>query len=182
MSKPLIILALAIITFLFVAIFYIMSDIMDVKSIQSELNSKQVFLERQNLVSKVETEASIKLSNRMSYLQLYMEKLALSGQAKNWPLASYYAGLVRQELTAIQKMDAVHDGRTINTFLEGTSLKLIGNLEKNAAGPLEGFKSSYKQFVRSCNACHESTGTGYIKIKVPKGDPFVGQTFSPEKD
>ena len=177
LRKLSIVLVLAIVIFLFVALFYIMSDVMGVKEEQASLLDKQKMLERINLASQVENHTQVRLSNRMSFLQLYTEKMGLAGQAKNWPLASYYAGLVSQELDAIQRMDAVYQKRTINTFLEGTTLQQIDELSKSTSGPSDTFDASYKRFVNSCNACHQSTGAGFIKVKVPKGDPFVGMTF-----
>lgn len=182
MRKLLIILSLIVVIFLFLTLYITMTDVMANKDKQVELSERIVALERQNLVHQVEAETSVSLANRMSSLQLYTEKLALSGQAENWAMADYYTAKVREELVAIERMDAVFGEQTINTFLRGTSLKVLEDLEKNAGGPLEGFNTGYKRFIRSCNACHESTGVGYLRIKVPKGDPFVGQYFKPGKE
>jgi len=42
------------------------------------------------------------------------------------------------------------------------------------------FTSAYSKLTVACNACHEGTGFGFIKIRVPRLSPIETSPFSDE--
>ncbi len=43
-----------------------------------------------------------------------------------------------------------------------------------------GFASAYSKLTAACNNCHEATGFGFIKIRVPRLSPIETSPFSDE--
>ena len=48
------------------------------------------------------------------------------------------------------------------------------------AKDLAGFTSAYGKLTAACDTCHESTGFGFIKIRVPRLSPIETSPFSDE--
>ncbi len=88
-------------------------------------------------------------------------------EAGNWELAVY-------ELH--EQLEAQEMGEALRPKLAGA----LKTFEKSSLAPLQkaieeknlsAFKKAYADATRACNACHKSTGHGYIRFQLPKTPP-----------
>ncbi len=123
--------------------------------------------------STVAEEEEYPLAEKMSYYQRYAQKLGLAGEQQNWELADFY----------------LHELHEISEELIEEQVKYeeyeIGNLVKKMLEPaIEGaekaienkdsvlFKTNYKMLINNCNACHTATKHEFIKVTIPKSNPY----------
>ena len=116
-----------------------------------------------------------RLSDIMGATQLRHFKLWYAGAEKNWPLANYELGQIKESFG-----DAM-------TYYPGLPVSDMTTLAKPAAAldaairkqDSEQFARAFRTLTAACNACHEAQGVGFIRIKVPNASPFSNQVFPP---
>ena len=116
-----------------------------------------------------------RLADIMTAVQFRHSKLWSAGQQKNWELAGYELELVKSSLTeAIALyMDIPVDNITMID-------PPISSMEKAiAARNGAAFSKAFGELTAGCNACHQSTGRGFIVMTVPTASSFSNQSFSP---
>lgn len=110
--------------------------------------------------------------------------LFYSARGGNWDLANYQLKEMRE---AIEKLTITRPGR--KEKLDSFDDSFLGDEEDPAPGTLleainnkdfRAFNRSFKGATQGCNSCHQSTGHGFIKYKLPKRSVIPTQ-FTPVK-
>jgi cytochrome c553 len=117
----------------------------------------------------------------MQLIQFSHFKLFLAGAHRNWPLAEY-------ELSQMET--TLQDAKSLfpNVPKADTSAILQSAEEFRAAIKTKDgarFDGAFQKFTSACNGCHEATGLGFIKIRIPRLSPIItsplsDQSFSPK--
>jgi hypothetical protein len=116
-----------------------------------------------------------RLADIMAAVQVRHSKLWAAGQQKNWELAGYELELVKASL---------NEAIALYTDIPVDNITMIDppirSMEK-AIDARNGaaFGKAFGELTSGCNACHQSTGRGYIVMTVPKTSSFGNQSFAP---
>lgn len=116
-----------------------------------------------------------RLSDIMGATQLRHIKLWYAGAQKNWALAQYELGQIKESF-----QDAM-------TYYPGIPAADMSAMTKPAADMAAAitakngvaFAAGYNDLTTACDACHKAQGYGFILVKVPNSSPFSDQAFSP---
>lgn len=116
-----------------------------------------------------------RLGDIMGATQLHHFKLWYAGAEKNWGLANYELGQIRESF-----------GEAM-TYYPGLPISDMTTLAKPAAAieaaikakDSEQFASAFRALTTGCNECHRAQGMGFITIRVPNASPFSNQVFAP---
>jgi hypothetical protein len=109
-------------------------------------------------------------------------KLALAGQAENWPLASYSLKELRQGFVVAARAVPRWKGLPVPDLFDAAvdqPLKLI-----EAAVKLQykrQFDEAFGRLTEGCNACHATTEHAFVVIKVPSASTFPNQDFEAKR-
>jgi hypothetical protein len=109
-------------------------------------------------------------------------KLALAGQAENWPLASYSLKELRQGFLVAARAVPRWKGLPVPDLFDAAvdqPLKLI-----EAAVKLQykrQFDEALGRLTEGCNACHATTEHAFVVIKVPSASAFPNQDFETKR-
>lgn len=118
---------------------------------------------------------SVRLADVMSTLQSRHSKLWTAAQQRNWALAGYELELVKAGLAdAIGLYTDIPVGNI--TMVDGPLKSLDGAI---AARSVPAFGKAFGELTTGCNACHQSTGRGFLVMTVPTSSPFGNQSFAP---
>lgn len=111
----------------------------------------------------------------MSRIQVFHEKLGLSGEHENWDLADFY--IHELEETVEELGEAKKDREELKLLFTLTQqIELIEKAVDNK--DVVAFKDSFLQLTNTCNSCHVAAGFDYIVIKEPTENNFSNQDFS----
>jgi hypothetical protein len=117
-----------------------------------------------------------RLNDIMVITQLGHFKLWYAGAVQNWPLANYELEQIRASIRLAKTIFSDSDKSNMDTMRPAAE-----DLEKAIkAKDAAGFTSAYSKLTAACNACHEATGFGFIKIRVPRLSPIETSPFSDE--
>jgi hypothetical protein len=116
-----------------------------------------------------------RLADIMGATQLRHFKLWYAGTEKNWPLATYELGQIRESF-----------GEAM-TYYPGLPISDMTTLSKPSAAIEAAIKAkdsarfavAFRDLTAGCNDCHRAQGMGFIAIKVPNASPFSNQIFAP---
>ena len=117
-----------------------------------------------------------RLNSIMILTQLGHFKLWYAGAVQNWPLANYELEQIRASID-------------LSKTLYPDSAKSNMDAMKPAANDLDSaikakdtarFANTFSKLTAACNACHEATGFGFIKIRDPRLSPIETSPFSDE--
>ncbi len=120
----------------------------------------------------------------MGLVQMRHAKLWLAGSASNWELADYELGEIKEGLDDVVKYHPVFK----------TGARLAQMLGKFVDGPMEDtrkaiaakdsakFEHAFNELTKSCNACHQAAGRGFIKIVRPGSSPYTNQEFARKQE
>ena len=106
-----------------------------------------------------------RLADIMTAVQFRHSKLWTAGQQKNWELAGYELELVKASL---------NEAIALYTDIPVENITMIDppirSMEK-AIDARNGaaFGKAFGELTAGCNACHQSTGRGFIVMTVPDG-------------
>ena len=98
------------------------------------------------------------------------------GAVQNWPLASYELEQIRASIRIAKSLYPDSDKSNMDTMRPAAEDLDKAIKAKDAAG----FMSAYTKLTAACNNCHEATGFGFIKIRVPRLSPIETSPFSDE--
>ena len=112
----------------------------------------------------------------MMLTQLGHFKLWYAGAVQNWPLASYELEQIRASISLAKTLYPNSEKSDMNTMVPAADDLERAIKAKDSAG----FTSAYAKLTAACNACHEATGFGFIKIRVPRLSPIETSPFSDE--
>lgn len=125
--------------------------------------------------AQVPPKPSARLADVMSTLQSRHSKLWTAAEQRNWELAGYELELVKAGLA--DAIGLYSDIPVANVaMIDGPLKSLDGAI---AARSRAAFGKAFGELTTGCNSCHQSTGRGFIFMKVPATSPFSNQSFTP---
>ena len=122
------------------------------------------------------------LEQFMGTIQRQHAKLWLAAKARNWELAAYQLGELKEVMSDVQ--DLVPDYKTlpIGQMIDAVTTGPIAELEKAVdARDGKAFAAGFDMLTASCNSCHDAAGRGFIVIRRPTRSTFTNQVFEPRK-
>jgi len=90
-----------------------------------------------------------------------------AAKAGNWKLADYELDEML-EVQEIGEATRVEHAKALKAFEDKYLSKLINSTKSKN---WDAFKTNYEKATIGCNACHVSSGHGYIKYKLPDTPP-----------
>lgn len=124
-----------------------------------------------------EGEGDVELVDNMSQLQYFSHKAALSIDAENRQLADFYVHELEEMLEQTESIES-YDGHPIGELAGAMLRPAVEDLEEALdEGEWPAVNSAYDSMIDSCNACHQATEHGYIKIERSSQNPYM-QDFS----
>lgn len=117
----------------------------------------------------------------MGLVQMRHAKLWLAGNARNWELADYELGEIKEGLDDVVKYHPVFQktgaqiGMMLNKFVDQPMEATRRAIE---AKDSVKFEQAFNDMTKACNACHQASGRGYIKIVRPGRSPYTNQEFA----
>jgi hypothetical protein len=113
------------------------------------------------------------LGDIMSTIQWRHLKLSYAGQLRNWELASYELGQIRESLSNAARLYQNIPIEKI-TMVEQPLVALSDAITtKNSSH----FTKAFADLTKACNSCHAAANVGFIVIQVPTVSPFSNQSF-----
>ena len=117
-----------------------------------------------------------RLNSLMILIQLGHFKLWYAGAVQNWPLANY-------ELTQIRA--SIVDAKRLYPNNSKSDMSSMNPAADDLGKAIEAkdstrFVHSFNRLTNACNECHEASGVGFIKIRVPRLSPIETSPFSDE--
>jgi len=117
-----------------------------------------------------------RLNSIMMLTQLGHFKLWYAGAVQNWPLANYELEQIRASIRLAKTLFPDSDKSNMDTMRPAAEDLDKAINAKDAAS----FTRAYNKLTVACNACHEATGFGFIKIREPRLSPIETSPFSDE--
>jgi cytochrome c553 len=122
------------------------------------------------------------LEQFMSVIQNEHAKLWYAGSARNWELAAYQLGEIKEVMSDVQDLAPTFKNLPLTQMLDAVTTGEIAALEKAiAAKDQRKFVVGYDKLTSACNACHQATGNGFIVIQRPALPAFTNQDFRPHR-
>ena len=106
-------------------------------------------------------------------------KLALAGQAGDWPYALYELSELRNAFARVARTIPIYrniDMAAVIGALTTAPLQAVEQAIK--AQDVRQFKTAYAGLTTACNACHLSQDHAPVVIRVPTTNPYPDQDFS----
>lgn len=109
-------------------------------------------------------------------------KLWYAGKARNWELAEFELGEIKEIMGDIQDLVPVFKNLPFADMLDAVIVKEIADLEKAIASKnFKKFAAGYDKLTAACNSCHQGTEMGMVVIQRPTRPAFFNQDFRPKK-
>lgn len=119
------------------------------------------------------------LGEFMSAIQVRHAKLWFAGRGKNWQLAAYELGELKEGFADAAKYQPEFKGQPIAKIIEPMTAQPIAQIEKAIeAKDSARFVSAYDNLSRACSECHQNTDHGFIVIQRPTSPPLTNQRFN----
>ena len=118
----------------------------------------------------------------MNVIQTEHAKLWYAAQARNWELAAYQLGEIKEIMGDVQDLYPKFKDLPLADMLDKVITVEIAALEKAIdAKNAKTFAIGFVKLNEACNACHQATGNGFVVIQTPSQPAFFNQDFSPHK-
>lgn len=109
-------------------------------------------------------------------------KLWYAGKARNWELAEFELGEIKEVMGDVQDLVPVFKNLPFADMLDAVIVKEVADLEKAIASKnFKKFAAGYDKLTAACNACHQGTEMGMVVIQRPTRPAFFNQDFRPKK-
>ena len=109
-------------------------------------------------------------------------KLWYAGKARNWELAEFELGEIKEVMGDVQDLVPVFKNLPFADMLDAVIVKEIADLEKAIATKnFKKFAAGYDKLTAACNSCHEGTEMKMVVIQRPTRPAFFNQDFRPRK-
>lgn len=109
-------------------------------------------------------------------------KIGLALREENWGYLAYEANELRGAFARIARtaprIDNKFDTATTIESVIGQPLRDLSDAFK--AKDAAKSKEAYAAVTSACTACHKAVSHGLIVIKMPQGDSYIDQDFSPQ--
>ena len=122
------------------------------------------------------------LEQFMNVTLIEHNKLWFAAKARNWDLAAYELGEIKEVMGDVQDIVPVFKNLPLKDMLDGVITKEIVDLEKAIdAKNFKSFAAGYDKLNAACNACHQGTENGFVVIQRPSSPAFTNQDYRPHK-
>jgi hypothetical protein len=120
------------------------------------------------------------LEQFMNVILIEHNKLWFAAKARNWPLAEYQLGEIKEVMGDVQDFVPTFKNLPLADMLDAVITKEIVTLEKSIeAKDYKAFTAGYDKLTVACNACHQGTQNGFVVIKRPTQPAFTNQDYRP---
>ncbi len=118
------------------------------------------------------------LEQFMNVILIEHNKLWFAAKARNWELAAYELGEIKEVMGDVQDIVPVFKNLPLKDMLDAVITKEIVDLEKAIeAKNLKKFTAGYDKLNAACNACHQGTENGFVVIQRPSSPAFTNQDY-----
>jgi len=109
----------------------------------------------------------------MSTIQIHYSRLWFAGDAKNWELANFEIGEIKEGMVDIVKYRPIYEkGVHIATMVYKYLDQPMADIQKAIKSKDRvKFRQYFNNLTSACNACHQESGVGFIKVKRPSISP-----------
>lgn len=122
------------------------------------------------------------LEQFMNMILIEHNKLWFAAKARNWALAEYQLGEIKEIMGDVQDFVPTFKNLPLADMLDAVITKEIAALEKSIeTKDYRGFTAGYDKLTQACNACHQSTESGFVVIRRPTQPTFTNQDYRPHK-
>lgn len=122
------------------------------------------------------------LEQFMNLILIEHNKLWFAAKARNWPLAAYALGEIKEIMGDVQDFVPTFKSLPLADMLDAVITKEIADLEKDIeAKDFKTFVAGYDKLTAACNACHQGTENGFIVIQRPSRPAFTNQDYRPHQ-
>lgn len=109
-------------------------------------------------------------------------KLAQAGRAQNWSYAAYELHELQEAFDRAATIWPRWQSMPIGEMMKNVTSEPVAALDKAIkAKDSAGYTAAYRQLTEACDTCHQAADRAIIVIRVPEGDMFPDQDFSPPK-
>ena len=118
------------------------------------------------------------LEQFMNVILIEHNKLWFAASARNWPLAAYELGEIKEVMSDVQDHVPTFKSLPLADMIDAVITKEIADLEKAIeAKDFKAFAAGYDKLTAACNACHQGTENGFIVIQQPSHPAFTNQVY-----
>jgi len=122
------------------------------------------------------------LEQFMNLILIEHNKLWFGAKARNWPLAEYQLGEIKEIMGDVQDFVPTFKNLPLADMLDAVITKEIATLEKAIeAKDYKAFTAGYDRLTAACNACHQGTGNDFVVVRRPTRPAFTNQDYDPHK-
>jgi hypothetical protein len=122
------------------------------------------------------------LAELMAVTQFRHYKVGYSAEVENWDLTKYELGKIRNSLETASSLYPTFQNVDMAQLIQQISNPALDAMDKAvAAKDRRKFKAEFAKLTDACNSCHQQTGVGFIKIRVPTKSPHSNQVLEPKK-
>ena len=121
------------------------------------------------------------LGDFMGRIAVDHAKLWLAGEARNWELAEYQLGELKEVFSDVQDLVPNYQNVPVGEMIDAIITGTITDLEKaTASRDFNTFSAAFDKLTAACNSCHQAANRAYIVIRRPAQSNFSNQEFSPQ--
>ncbi len=118
------------------------------------------------------------LEQFMNVILIEHNKLWFAAKARNWRLAAYQLGEIKEVMGDIQDLVPTFKNLPLADMLDAVITKEIVAVEQAIESKdYRAFVSGYDRLTQACNACHRGTENGFIVIQRPTQPAFTNQVY-----
>ncbi len=122
------------------------------------------------------------LEQFMGWIQTHHAKLWLAARERNWELAAYQLGELKEVMGDTQELIPNYKSLPIGEMIDAVITGPITDLEAaTEARDLKKFIAGYDKLTENCNSCHSAASRGFIVIRRPTASAFSNQDFAPAR-
>jgi hypothetical protein len=122
------------------------------------------------------------LEQFMNVILTEHNKLWFAAKARNWPLAAYELGEIKEVMGDVQDFVPVFKSLPLAQMMDAVVTKEIVDLEKAIdEKDFRKFAAGYDALNKACNACHAGTENEFVVVKRPTTPAFTNQDYRPHK-
>lgn len=128
-------------------------------------------------VDSLRTNLTPGLGEFMNTIQLHHAKLWFAGINKNWKLANYEIGELRETFAQAKKVEITRPEVKSIPIIFPPLDSLQNSIDRKN---LAAFKKNFNFLTKTCNTCHTDHHFEFNVIKIPTAQPVTNQEFKPE--
>jgi hypothetical protein len=118
------------------------------------------------------------LEQFMNVILIEHNKLWFAAKARNWRLAEYQLGEIKEIMGDIQDLVPTFKNLPLADMFDAVITKEVVAVEKAIESKdYRAFVKEYGRLTQACNACHQGTDNGFIVIQRPTQPAFTNQVY-----